>query len=656
MSDSESDEPSYEVAEVLDTTGKPPNREFFVKWKGYDESENSWEPEENMYHLVVVQEYVKRKGLAPVYDPEKEEERKNAEREREREKQRKREKEKEVEGNKKKQEKKNNSNAGSLSDEEVKRRWAEEVERRRRAAKEKEQDKPQRRAGKQLSTKEQKLAEKQKDELLTKQLESEGWKGFELYKEKSRRKEIEENGGVVTPIQPPATSIAKSPSGDSSSEMAREKPVHKPKPKPAPAPALDYSSDEEIPMITATPRKAPSAKVATLDDERQNTSAFRDSSPEIPVIKSAVPPRPRPKRPVSSSSSSDEAPGPVGSSKAMAASAARQPVEALDSSSELSDSEDRKKKDEEEAEEGEPTYAVRKVLDMRGKAPDREFLVQWEGYDSGDDTWEPEEGVGHLLIVQKFIADRAAWKVASSAGKSKKRDYSGTEDERTRKKEKDGKYGHNKNFFNQPSSKASTSYKQPNKYGPYSKRGGKVPGDIYDEGAGSPQNVPAYPPEDEKMKKKFLASSFRIPKAKGGDGRGESVVELAADGKASSPDDDYANDEEILEGGLNDDVAMTRMVLGLEINHPDPDRKPDKFTTKLLDDELIDSITRPVDDNRFDDLYKRLQFLRIECSSKFSQELKVPAVTAPTHMFETAIPRLENQGWHRPVRTREMGS
>ena len=74
----------------------------------------------------------------------------------------------------------------------------------------------------------------------------------------------------------------------------------------------------------------------------------------------------------------------------MAASAARQPVKTQDSSPEISDGENRKKKDmptavvedEDDDEGGEPTYAVQRVLDVRGSAPYREFFVQWQGYDS----------------------------------------------------------------------------------------------------------------------------------------------------------------------------------------------------------------------------------------------------------------------------------
>ena len=87
---------------------------------------------------------------------------------------------------------------------------------------------------------------------------------------------------------------------------------------------------------------------------------------------------------------------------------------------------------------------------------------------------------------------------------------------------------------------------------------------------------------------------------------------------------------------------------------PDRDKKPQKIMTKIRDDDQIESIIRPVDDNRFEDLYKRLQYLRIRSTSKFSPEAKVPPVTTPTHIFETVIPQLEVQSWHRAGRTREV--
>ena len=34
-------------------------REYLVKWEGYDDSANTWEPEENFEDISVIQEYSK---------------------------------------------------------------------------------------------------------------------------------------------------------------------------------------------------------------------------------------------------------------------------------------------------------------------------------------------------------------------------------------------------------------------------------------------------------------------------------------------------------------------------------------------------------------------------------------------------------------------
>ena len=48
------DEPNiYEVEEIENTRMRKKKREFLVKWKGYDKSENTWEPEENLNPVLV---------------------------------------------------------------------------------------------------------------------------------------------------------------------------------------------------------------------------------------------------------------------------------------------------------------------------------------------------------------------------------------------------------------------------------------------------------------------------------------------------------------------------------------------------------------------------------------------------------------------------
>lgn len=54
----------YVVEKILDHRVNPDSlkSEFFVKWKGYTAADNTWEPVENVFHLIVlIREYVERK-------------------------------------------------------------------------------------------------------------------------------------------------------------------------------------------------------------------------------------------------------------------------------------------------------------------------------------------------------------------------------------------------------------------------------------------------------------------------------------------------------------------------------------------------------------------------------------------------------------------
>jgi len=61
MSDEGSDAEVYEVEKLLEKRVKKGKTEYLVKWKGYeDESENTWEPVENLDCEDKIQDYEKK--------------------------------------------------------------------------------------------------------------------------------------------------------------------------------------------------------------------------------------------------------------------------------------------------------------------------------------------------------------------------------------------------------------------------------------------------------------------------------------------------------------------------------------------------------------------------------------------------------------------
>jgi hypothetical protein len=49
----------FEVESLLEHRGEPGKREYLVRWKGYGESDNSWEPEASFLDTAITQRYWK---------------------------------------------------------------------------------------------------------------------------------------------------------------------------------------------------------------------------------------------------------------------------------------------------------------------------------------------------------------------------------------------------------------------------------------------------------------------------------------------------------------------------------------------------------------------------------------------------------------------
>ena len=50
-----------------------------------------------------------------------------------------------------------------------------------------------------------------------------------------------------------------------------------------------------------------------------------------------------------------------------------------------------------------PSYEVQEILDHRGPASDREYLVRWKGYSHNDDSWEPAANFDSPLLIQQYF-------------------------------------------------------------------------------------------------------------------------------------------------------------------------------------------------------------------------------------------------------------
>ena len=55
-------ENKYEVEEILDYMKINSQPSYLIKWKGYDESENTWEPMKNLNCQQKIEEFHRRRG------------------------------------------------------------------------------------------------------------------------------------------------------------------------------------------------------------------------------------------------------------------------------------------------------------------------------------------------------------------------------------------------------------------------------------------------------------------------------------------------------------------------------------------------------------------------------------------------------------------
>ena len=54
----------YEVERILDHKGRPGNYQYLIKWKGYSDADNSWEPQDNVNAERILVDYWKQRKQA----------------------------------------------------------------------------------------------------------------------------------------------------------------------------------------------------------------------------------------------------------------------------------------------------------------------------------------------------------------------------------------------------------------------------------------------------------------------------------------------------------------------------------------------------------------------------------------------------------------
>ena len=82
-------------------------------------------------------------------------------------------------------------------------------------------------------------------------------------------------------------------------------------------------------------------------------------------------------------------------------------------------------------------YSAEEIIDMRGTAKRREFLVRWRGYDVSESTWESTAALENEQdLIQKFLAQRSK---KEEEAKEKRGETPPDQESRSKSKSKKGK-------------------------------------------------------------------------------------------------------------------------------------------------------------------------------------------------------------------------
>ena len=61
----DSDEEEYVIERILDRRVRSGVTEYFIKWQGYSDSDNTWEPESNLNCQELIQQFERRRNQRP---------------------------------------------------------------------------------------------------------------------------------------------------------------------------------------------------------------------------------------------------------------------------------------------------------------------------------------------------------------------------------------------------------------------------------------------------------------------------------------------------------------------------------------------------------------------------------------------------------------